>query len=124
MRELHIEHRLASIERRLAEIEQVVGLARPADVDPLSVLPEPESERDWVPVPAVHATPQPVSPAVSPPPLPSLVERRKTLPPHLNQPALAPTAPALEQTIGLKWAGWVGAVVLTIGAALGVKFAY
>ncbi|MBC8108328.1 MAG: DUF2339 domain-containing protein [Anaerolineae bacterium] len=30
----------------------------------------------------------------------------------------------LEQTIGLKWAGWIGAVVLVIGAALGVKYAY
>src|SRR5206468_7405318 len=31
---------------------------------------------------------------------------------------------ALEQTIGLKWAGWIGAVILLIGAALGVKYAY
>jgi uncharacterized membrane protein len=30
----------------------------------------------------------------------------------------------LEQTIGLKWAGWIGAVVLLVGAGLGVKFAY
>ena len=30
----------------------------------------------------------------------------------------------IEQTIGLKWAGWVGAVVLVIGAGLGIKFAY
>lgn len=33
-------------------------------------------------------------------------------------------APLLEQVIGLKWAGWIGAAVLTIGAALGIKFAY
>lgn len=30
----------------------------------------------------------------------------------------------LEQLLGLKLAGWIGAVVLLIGAALGVKFAY
>ena len=30
----------------------------------------------------------------------------------------------LERTIGLKWAGWIGAVVLVIGAAFGVKFIY
>ena len=30
----------------------------------------------------------------------------------------------IEQTIGLKWAGWIGAVVLLIGAALGVKYAF
>ena len=31
---------------------------------------------------------------------------------------------SLEQLIGLKWTGWVGAVVLVIGAALGMEFAY
>lgn len=30
----------------------------------------------------------------------------------------------LEQVIGLKLAGWIGAVVLVIGAAFGIKFAY
>jgi hypothetical protein len=29
----------------------------------------------------------------------------------------------LEQAIGLKWAGWAGAIVLVIGAGLGYKFA-
>jgi uncharacterized membrane protein len=31
---------------------------------------------------------------------------------------------ALERTIGLKWAGWIGAVVLVAGAVFGVKFIY
>src|SRR5690606_29616517 len=43
-------------------------------------------------------------------------------------PSTAPEAPvregAWEQTIGLKVAGWVGALVLVIGAALGIKFGY
>ena len=30
----------------------------------------------------------------------------------------------LEQLLGLKFAGWVGAIILVIGLALGVKFAY
>lgn len=30
----------------------------------------------------------------------------------------------LERTVGLKWAGWAGAVVLVMGAALAVKYAY
>ncbi len=30
----------------------------------------------------------------------------------------------LEQVIGIKWAGWIGAIVLVIGAALGIKYAY
>jgi uncharacterized membrane protein len=64
----------------------------------------------------------------TPPPLP------KVLPAHLMPvvPYQSPTASAkpaarrsgLEQTIGLKWAGWVGALVLVIGAGLGIKFAY
>jgi uncharacterized membrane protein len=37
-------------------------------------------------------------------------------------PARAPHS--LEQAIGLKWAGWIGAIVLAIGAGLGIKFAY
>ena len=36
----------------------------------------------------------------------------------------APQQSALEQVIGIKWAGWIGAIVLVIGAALGIKYAY
>jgi uncharacterized membrane protein len=43
-------------------------------------------------------------------------------PPVPKQPPAKQTA--LEQTIGLKWAGWIGAIVLVIGAALGIKYAY
>jgi uncharacterized membrane protein len=39
-------------------------------------------------------------------------------------PTLAAQAQRLEQVIGLKWTGWVGAIVLVVGAALGIKFAY
>ncbi|HEV7298729.1 MAG TPA: DUF2339 domain-containing protein [Tepidisphaeraceae bacterium] len=31
---------------------------------------------------------------------------------------------AFERTVGLKWAGWAGAIVMAIGAAMGLKFAY
>jgi uncharacterized membrane protein len=50
--------------------------------------------------------------------------------PRLNYPArpqpavAAPSGSGLEQAIGLKWAGWIGAVVVVIGGALAVKFAY
>src|SRR5262249_23168622 len=30
----------------------------------------------------------------------------------------------LEETIGLRWAGWIGSIVLVIGIGLGIKFAY
>jgi uncharacterized membrane protein len=35
-----------------------------------------------------------------------------------------PPQTGLERAIGLKWAGWIGAIVLVIGAGLGIKFAY
>jgi uncharacterized membrane protein len=43
-----------------------------------------------------------------------------------TQPMIGPVLSerGLEQTIGLKWAGWIGAVVLVIGATLGMKYAY
>jgi uncharacterized membrane protein len=41
---------------------------------------------------------------------------KKTAPP--------PTGGGLEQAIGLKWAGWLGAIVLVIGVGLAIKFAY
>ena len=46
---------------------------------------------------------------------------RLTQPPPSVEPV---PQTALEQTIGLKWAGWIGAVVVVIGAGLGIKFAY
>jgi uncharacterized membrane protein len=40
-------------------------------------------------------------------------------------PARSARSPeTLERTIGLKWSGWIGAVVLVIGAAMGVQFAW
>jgi len=54
----------------------------------------------------------------------------KSGPAHARHEEKGPQAPAsrqgirLEQTIGLKWAGWVGAIVLVSGVALGIKFAY
>ena len=57
--------------------------------------------------------------------LPSLQPLSKEVLPYVStKPKKAAKQTALEQTIGLKWAGWVGAVVLLIGAALGVKYAY
>jgi uncharacterized membrane protein len=50
---------------------------------------------------------------------------------HLREPwpAVQPSrarraSDTLERTIGLKWSGWIGAVVLVIGAAMGVQFAW
>ncbi|HEX8916545.1 MAG TPA: DUF2339 domain-containing protein, partial [Humisphaera sp.] len=46
--------------------------------------------------------------------------------PYAAPPRALPGVPQgdLERAIGLKWAGWVGAVVLVVGAGLGLKYAY
>ncbi len=109
------ERRLASIEQRLAVIEQLCGVGEWVST-PISV-----PVRETV-LPIEAPTPPTVTPpTVTPPPIP--------VPAWVDEPSTPQSKPArpadpLEQTIGLKWAGWVGAVVLTIGAALGIKFAY
>src|SRR5688572_3293879 len=105
MSELPIEQRLASIERRLAEIEQAIELSRTPSGEQLSAPPLVPMAPAVATVPETRLT-QRVSLQGSPPPLPPLVsERRTTPPPQVQVSPIAP-APALEQTIGLKWAGW------------------
>jgi uncharacterized membrane protein len=97
-------HRLADLERRLSRLEQAVGIPespRPASASPSAPLPAP---------------PQPV-------------QAHKSIPAHLTP---APSAPSpsptrsinLEEAIGLKWTGWIGALVLVAGLAFGAKYAY
>jgi uncharacterized membrane protein len=62
------------------------------------------------PIPSMHPLP-------NPDPTPVIPKARLT-----SIPAAKDTA--LEQTIGLKWTGWIGAVVLVIGVAFGIKFGY
>jgi len=45
-------------------------------------------------------------------------------PPDEQKGAPASPSRSLEHAIGLKWAGWIGAIVLAIGAGLGIEFAY
>jgi uncharacterized membrane protein len=133
-----LEDLVTDLQFRLARVERHLGLA------PLE--PGPEVERE----PAASMGPQAVETFEVPPHTPPIAV---AVPPPLpvrptgadesinvRVPAAAPApvipvyetprppAPlrqsALEQTIGLKWAGWVGAVVVVIGAALGIKYAY
>jgi uncharacterized membrane protein len=82
------------------------------------------------PLPISHvpiARPQPSIPPIAPPSPQPLLSAAPLKPLAYERPA-PPAPPArprqLEQTIGLKWTGWFGAVVLVVGAALGVKYAY
>lgn len=100
----------------------------PLPLDP--VLTHPAS----VPPPLPQAMPG-LTPEVAPQPAAVLrTVLMATDPPAVPViPAYAPVGPGplsparqneLEQTIGLKWSGWIGAVVVVIGVALGIKYAY
>ncbi len=127
--------RLEEIERRLSKIESRVGLAGEPPASPVvSVAPVEEFDergaRVLPPPLPVRPIPAPSSPQQpSPPPpeplLPAYQSPVAQPQPVGYQPVNAPQQQTtLEQTIGLKWAGWIGAVVLVIGAALGFKYAY
>lgn len=127
-----LQRRIADLERRVARLE---GLETPPAIDqpwPVQEQRAQASLADPAPPPAAAIPLMPVQP----PPLPAVPaspiapikpkpERAAVMP---YQPQPAPTAPlregAWEQTIGLKWAGWAGAVVLVIGAALAIKYSY
>ena len=127
-----IEDILLDLQRRLERVEAHVGLARP---QPEVVHRRQPEVAQPFPIPAA---PPPPPANVLPPPLPVEaplpVHRPATetkLDPIPVIPAHeAPAAPGpaeqteLEQTIGLKWAGWIGAIVVVIGAGLGIKYAY
>jgi uncharacterized membrane protein len=109
-----LDQRLRWIEGRLDTIETRLRLA-PAPPPPLT---KPPSMPPPIPTRAPEA-----------PTAPALLKPLLSEPPPVISYRAAPSKPkasqgALEHTIGLKWAGWVGAVVLVIGAALGVKFVY
>src|SRR5437867_1529075 len=81
------------------------------------ILPPAPPMQDLPVIPAAAVAPVRPSP---PAPLP-------IIPDYVPTPSPRPAARAkseLEQTIGLKWSGWVGAVVVVIGVALGIKYAY
>jgi uncharacterized membrane protein len=49
---------------------------------------------------------------------------RIPVPPPSPPPQPRRSSLRLEREIGLKWSGWIGAIVLVIGAAMGVQFAF
>lgn len=122
MGERDLEQRIERLEERLARIEARLGMASPRALTP-EIAPAP------VPAPVATSLPEhvplatPVIPmpaprsAVMPPPLPKSTSAKP-------QPAKRAAAGAFETQVGLKWAAWVGAIVVVIGAALGIKFAY
>jgi uncharacterized membrane protein len=137
-----LEDLVMDLQFRMARVERHLGLA-PLEREPQAEEPEPAPALRPQPVETfeVPAGTRPVAAArpVVPPPLPGRpVELDDSLNVRVPVAGPAPVIPVyetprppaplrqteLEQTIGLKWAGWVGAVVVVIGAALGIKYAY
>lgn len=144
-----LEERLTHLEQLLARsietpsgvapgppplISPQVHAASEMDVEPepVAVIPyaavAPSSPEDLTPPPIplataeeVHASkPYDIQASVAPPPLRLPGVGYEPSPPPL--PVRPPGE--LERTVGLKWAGWFGAIVLVIGAGLAIKFAY
>jgi uncharacterized membrane protein len=96
------------------------GAPQPVATRPVPPMESPASPHSWTfvkqqaqraPITIPFATPAPIAkPQVQKPAQPSSKPRASS---H-----------AVEQAIGLKWTGWLGAIVLVIGAGLGVQFAY
>ncbi len=123
--------RLEAIERRLGRLENQLDSPpqAPMPVMPIEPAREPSAPADTPVTEAAPSKTTDVSEAVVPPPLPGATVAKKSpapLQPIAYRPVRAneDSRTTLEQTIGLKWAGWIGAVVLVIGAALGFKYAY
>jgi hypothetical protein len=123
-----LETRFALLEDRVFKIELRLGpetQAPPADsIQPLTPAQTPPAPPEFkIILPPVHAVPaalpdaDPAVEAQHPPQLPPISYASAT--PH--EP---PVQSALERTIGLKWTGWFGAILLVAGAAFAVKFAH
>jgi uncharacterized membrane protein len=121
-----MEHndRMSELERRLSRIEAALGLPPirpPVEPVPVPVEPAPPVPVDHAPPPIpaglipARFVPEPIEPQ---PPSPSQQYR------HEPVPTLPPEKGNLEQTIGLKWAGWVGAIVFVIGAGFLISWLY
>ena len=121
---LLLRRRVAELERRIARLEAARDSAPLPEADELPPFedqeqPPVESEAHDAPF-AVEA---PV--AAEPPPLPELTPAVEPVAYATPEPPPPPAAEgSFEQTVGLKVAGWVGAIVVVLGMGLGLKYAF
>jgi uncharacterized membrane protein len=129
------DRRIRDLERRVARIELRLGIVLRADDDAQAANAEmtmPPDRRWRFRKPSTSlgggsaAAERPSERSEPEPSRPIAYEQAPALPPPIPKSlsAIPASDSHLEQTIGLKWAGWIGAVVLVIGAVLGVRFAY
>lgn len=146
---LELERRVGKIETKLgmtdqpAAVEVSLGFDEPLEPPVAQKAPSDsvgwEISREAVTYlePPAPAKPQ----AAMPPPLPVMLQdlNARKAQARGEIPRLAPvvmyaepekkkprndTGSALETMIGLNWTGWIGALVLVVGAALGIKYGY
>lgn len=114
--------RIAELEGRVARLEtENAGAVPPSPV--LASEPAEALLADLVTAEASDAAAP--SPAVDDAPALPISQAVELLPyrPREKKPASTESG-TLEQTIGLRWTGWIGALVVVIGAVLAVKYAY
>ena len=137
--------RVSDLERRDGRLEWRLNMSATLReiAEPELQEPPPPSQRVVTPPPVVPSVPPaavapvdraepvelvtPPTPPPLPQPLPVELKTSPVLPYAPNRqpkPAKRVEQGAIEQAIGLKWAGWIGAVVLVIGAGLGINFAW
>jgi uncharacterized membrane protein len=141
----NIEDRFTLLEDRVFKIELRLG---PETSSPATPAPGPTAVAQAASAPAIPNAAPKATPKAAPDPAPSPAvpvsvknHARSThaTPPPL--PVAAPVAPVqiayatpvppaphvqgtFERTLGLKWAGWLGALLFMVGAAFLVKFVY
>ena len=97
-------------------------------VQPEAEEPEPQPpERPPEPVPAARVTPPPMRTFVEPPPpveQPPVLEPSPAVSEEVPEPAKPFGIPSLEVTLGTKWLGWVGIVMVLMGVGFFLKYAY
>lgn len=136
-----LRDRLDLLEQRIGRIERHLGIAGGSSAERLVEKVSPPVAAEQSPAES-HAQFPPMGDWLSsdplppqPPPRDHVVQASEVIKPPAQSPARATPGPAhsyelfnqrpdVERLIGLKWSGWVGAVVLAVGAALGVQFGY
>jgi uncharacterized membrane protein len=125
-----METRFALLEDRVFKIELRLGPETEATGAEIVPAPVPAQAVRTLPrlkivLPAPQAVPPPLPRlAVAPPPAAEYPPQLSTIPYASPAPPEPLVQSAIERTIGLKWTGWFGAILLVAGAAFAVKFGY
>jgi uncharacterized membrane protein len=107
--------RIGALELRIDSIERHLQLTNPV---PLIVPSTPA--RPPVPPPAPIHFEYSTAPV---PPIPVPMRDASSAGPSVSSAPIR-AGISLEHTLGLKWTGWIGAIAVLVGLALGMRFAY